>query len=123
MTTCRRSPGLTATPGSTTCDPVDRYRSHERSSWCSGFPLPAFAGTSFAGMTYGGYHVPRLQPEDASVQTDSACDADKLTRRSSRRADERRRKPERAEMLIHVVAKRPMVRFGLTSPRSSAKMR
>ena len=24
---------------------------------------------------------------------------------------------------IHVVAKRPMVRFGLTSPRSSAKMR
>jgi hypothetical protein len=33
------------------------------------------------------------------------------------------RRLERAEMLIHVVAKRPMVRFGLTSPRSSAKMR
>jgi hypothetical protein len=33
------------------------------------------------------------------------------------------RRLERAEMLIHVVAKRPMVNFGLTSPRSSAKMR
>jgi hypothetical protein len=33
------------------------------------------------------------------------------------------RRLERAEKLIHVVAKRPMVRFGLTSPKSSAKMR
>jgi hypothetical protein len=34
-----------------------------------------------------------------------------------------RRRLERAEMLIHVVAKRPIVRFGLTSARTSAKMR
>jgi hypothetical protein len=31
--------------------PVGRYRREEQSVWCGGYPLPAFAGTSFAGMT------------------------------------------------------------------------
>jgi hypothetical protein len=33
--------------------PVGRFWIESRSTYRGGFPLPAFAGTSFAGMTYG----------------------------------------------------------------------